>query len=182
LADDGQLMILLRSRLWQNFGQKRLEQGIVKICDCSATSAQIAKNLVLSGIKTVDMYDTKVVRQSDIGNHFFLDQSSLGQNRSKECQRLLNELSPSKRRPVDYNDYELLGRDYFDGFDDLHGFWEWNTHICVRMLAYDERVTSEYCWDFNVPTISVQTCGLAASIRVQIREHSSKPTPSAMNP
>ncbi|KAA1095119.1 hypothetical protein PGT21_035733 [Puccinia graminis f. sp. tritici] len=163
-------------RLWQHFGQRRLEKGIVKICDCSATSAQIAKNLVLSGIKTVDMYDTKVVRQSDIGNHFFLDQASLGQNRSKECQRLLNELSPSKRRPVDYNDYEVLGEGYFGGIDDFHGFWEWNTHICVRMLTYDESVTSQYCWDFNVPTISVQTCGLAASIRVQIREHIMIPT------
>ncbi|KAA1119006.1 hypothetical protein PGT21_012554 [Puccinia graminis f. sp. tritici] len=110
------------------------------------------------------------------------DQESAFISPNSESERLLNELSTSKRRPVDYNGYEVLGEEYFGDLEDFHGFWEWNTHICVRMLTYDECVTSRYCWDFNVPTISVQTCGLAASIRVQIREHISKPTPSAMNP
>ncbi|EFP76651.2 uncharacterized protein PGTG_02112 [Puccinia graminis f. sp. tritici CRL 75-36-700-3] len=139
-------------------------------------SAQIAKNLVLSGIKTVEIYDTKVVRQSDIGNHFFLDQSSLGKNQSKECSRLLDKISPTKYGPVNYEDDDMLGEEYYDGFDDLHGFWEWNTHICARLIARDERFTSQYCWDFHVPTISVQTCGLAARIEVHIREHNMIPS------
>ncbi|EFP76650.2 uncharacterized protein PGTG_02111 [Puccinia graminis f. sp. tritici CRL 75-36-700-3] len=157
-------------RLWEIAGQKRLEKGAVKICDCSATSAQIAKNLVLAGVNHLDMYDDKLVRQSDIGNHFFLDQASLGRNRSKECCRLLKESSPSKSI-VMYND-ELLNEEYFDGFDDFTGFWTWDAHIAVRLIDDDEDIISHHCWDFNVPTILVQTCGLAASIRVQIREHS----------
>ncbi|PLW06507.1 hypothetical protein PCANC_25256 [Puccinia coronata f. sp. avenae] len=161
-------------RLWQSLGQQRIREAAVKICDCSATSAQIAKNLLLAGVRTIDMFDNKVVLQSDIGHHFFLNQESLGLNRSKECCRLLNELGPPKSS-ADWND-ELLDREYFEGFDDLHGFWGWQAHMCVRRPEDDESVTSEYCWDFYVPTVLVQTCGLVATIRVQIRELSIIPT------
>ncbi|KAH9446429.1 hypothetical protein Pst134EA_030346 [Puccinia striiformis f. sp. tritici] len=162
-------------RLWKSLGQQQIEEAAVKICDCSATSAQIAKNLVLAGVKMIDTFDDKIVRQSDIGHHFFLNQSSLGKNRSKEFSRLLNEL-PGKSY-ADYNE-ELLDANYFEGFDDLHGFWGWQAHICVRLVEDHEEVTSRYCWDFYVPTIMVQTCGLVASIRLQIRELGVIPTES----
>ncbi|KAA1079014.1 hypothetical protein PGTUg99_022092 [Puccinia graminis f. sp. tritici] len=44
------------------------------------------------------------------------------------------------------------------------------------MVKADEEVTSRFGWGFNVPTFSVQTCGLVASIRLQIRELYGKPT------
>jgi len=156
-------------RLWDSTGQELIKDAAVKIYDCSATSAQIAKNLILAGMKLVDMFDDKKVRQSDIGHHFFLDQASLGKNRSEECCRLLNELAPSKSRPAMPND-EPLDSSYYDGFDDFSGAWGWTAHLCVRRLQHEEDATNEQCWDFYVPAILVQTCGLVASIRLQIRE------------
>lgn len=169
-------MIILRVRLWDSTGQQLIQDAPVKIYDCSATSAQIAKNLILSGMKLVEMFDDKEVRQSDIGHHFFLDQASLGKNRSEECCRLLNELAPSNRCPAMYND-EALDGSYFDGFDDCSGAWGWTAHICVRRLQREEDANTQHCWDFYVPTILVQTCGLVASIRLQIRELSGKSYP-----
>ncbi|WAR56167.1 hypothetical protein PtB15_7B12 [Puccinia triticina] len=163
-------------RLWQSSGQKRIGKAAVKICDCSATSSQIAKNLILSGVKCLDMFDDQQVRKADIGHHFFLDQESLGRNRSKECCRLLGELPPPYKG-ADYNE-ELLDANYFEGFDDLQGFDGWQAHICVRLISDHEEVTSRYCWDFNVPTILVQTCGLVAMIRTHIREKAVIPTDS----
>ncbi|EFP77810.2 uncharacterized protein PGTG_03766 [Puccinia graminis f. sp. tritici CRL 75-36-700-3] len=157
-------------RLWESSGQKRFEEGAVGICDCSSTSAQIAKNLVLSGIRMVEMFDKGKVRQSDIGNHFFLEQASLGKSRAVECSRLLGELSTSKYNPVHANDDEIYDSEHWDGIEDYSGLAEWTAKICVRMLHDDEQATSRYCWDFNVPAILVQTCGLVASIRLQIRE------------
>ncbi|KAH9440402.1 hypothetical protein MJO28_016397 [Puccinia striiformis f. sp. tritici] len=115
------------------------------------------------------MYDDKVVRQSDTGNHFFLDQKSIGQNRSKECCRLLNELGSSKSGAVTWND-ELLDEWYYESMEDTYGFWGWNAFICVRSTPNDESINCQFCWECNVPTILVQTCGLVASIRVLIRE------------
>lgn len=161
-------------RLWQSLGQQRIQKAVVKICDCSATSAQIAKNLLLAGVRLIEMYDNKVVLQSDIGHHFFLNQESLGHNRSEECCKLLNELGPPKSSAY-WND-ELLDREYFEGFDDFTGLWGWQAHMLIRRPGDDEGVTSAYCWDFYVPTVLVQTCGLVATIRVQIRELSIIPT------
>ncbi|OAV96502.1 hypothetical protein PTTG_00960 [Puccinia triticina 1-1 BBBD Race 1] len=157
-------------RLWESSGQERFKKGAVGICDCSATSTQIAKNLVLSGLGHVEMYDTGVVRQSDVGNSFFLEQASLGDCRATECRRLLGELSTSKHNPVMGNYHEIYNAEYWDGFDDLTGFSDWTAHICVRMVEDDEYVTESYCDRFNVPSIFVQTCGLVASIRVSIGE------------
>ncbi|KNE97462.1 hypothetical protein PSTG_09296 [Puccinia striiformis f. sp. tritici PST-78] len=164
-------------RLWEAEGQKRLTKACAKVCDCSATSAQIVKNLILSGLGHVEMYDDKVVRQSDIGNHFFLNQKSLGQNRTKACAELLNELS-STRRPVMCED-ELLDDNYYEQFElDFTGFDSWNAYICVRLPSDAESTTAHHCWDFNVPCIFVQTCGLVATIRTQIREQSVIPNHS----
>ncbi|OAV99674.1 hypothetical protein PTTG_11717 [Puccinia triticina 1-1 BBBD Race 1] len=151
-----------------------IEKCAVTICDCSATAAQIAKNLAISGIMRLDMYDDQVVRQSDIGHHLFLDQGSLGKNRSEECCRMLKEVARSKGRDspwIDGNDF-LLDRDHYEGIDEFEGFWGWSAFICVRLNSEAEQVTSRYCWDFYVPAIFVQTCGLVARIRLQIREHS----------
>ncbi|WAQ82174.1 hypothetical protein PtA15_2A489 [Puccinia triticina] len=122
----------------------------------------------------LDMYDDQVVRQSDIGHHLFLDQGSLGKNRSEECCRMLKEVARSKGRDspwIDGNDF-LLDRDHYEGIDEFEGFWGWSAFICVRLNSEAEQVTSRYCWDFYVPAIFVQTCGLVARIRLQIREHS----------
>ncbi|POV95384.1 hypothetical protein PSTT_16306 [Puccinia striiformis] len=150
-------------RLWASLGQQQIEEAAVKICDCSATSAQIAKNLVLAGVKMIDTFDDKIVRQSDIGHHFFLNQSSLGKNRSKEFSRLLNEL-PGKSY-ADYNE-ELLDANYFEGFDDLHGFWGWQAHICVRLVKIMKKLL-------------VATAGISIrKYRLQIRELGVIPTES----
>ncbi|PLW14790.1 hypothetical protein PCANC_18901 [Puccinia coronata f. sp. avenae] len=155
-------------RLWESSGQQLIQEAAVKICDCCATSAQIAKNLILCGIKRIEMLDNKVVRQSEIGHNFFLEQSSLGQKRGKECCRLLDELSSSKYAPTDWDD-DLLDSGYFESVDPS-GLWTWQAHVCVRRPDKEEQVVSYWCWDQYVPTILVQTCGLVASIRLQIRE------------
>ncbi|KNE97454.1 hypothetical protein PSTG_09287 [Puccinia striiformis f. sp. tritici PST-78] len=66
----------------------------------------------------------------------------------------------------------LLGAKYFESFDELYGLDSWSASICVRSMQENEEETGRICWDFNVPTISDQTCGLVASIRTHIREHS----------
>ncbi|KAI7957294.1 hypothetical protein MJO28_004389 [Puccinia striiformis f. sp. tritici] len=157
-------------RLWNKSGQKKFQEGCVGICDCSATSGQIAKNLVLGGIKSIAMVDNKIVRQSDIGSNFFLDQASLGKPRVQESPRLLKELTATDEDPFYLNDVDLYSADYFDGLGEINGLEKWTALICVRLIESSEEITFEHCWKYNCPIISVQTCGLVACIRIQLRE------------
>ncbi|EFP77790.2 uncharacterized protein PGTG_03746 [Puccinia graminis f. sp. tritici CRL 75-36-700-3] len=166
-------------RLWGNWGQERLKDAGVGICDSSATSTQIAKNLILSGAKSVLMMDTAKVRQSDIGNNFFLEQASLGKTRAEESGKLLEQLTSTfKYHPVYWHDWEFYNEDFWCELEDIDALADWNAFIGVRMVKADEEVTSRFGWGFNVPTFSVQTCGLVASIRLQIRELYVFQTPS----
>ncbi|POV93939.1 hypothetical protein PSTT_17114, partial [Puccinia striiformis] len=148
----------------------KFQEGCVGICDCSATSGQIAKNLVLGGIKSIAMVDNKIVRQSDIGSNFFLDQASLGKPRVQESSRLLKELTATDEDPFYLNDVDLYSADYFDGLGEINGLEKWTALICVRLIESSEEITFEHCWKYNCPIISVQTCGLVACIRIQLRE------------
>ncbi|PLW11786.1 hypothetical protein PCASD_22390 [Puccinia coronata f. sp. avenae] len=158
---------LIESRLWQSLGQQRIQGACVKIGDCSATSAQIAKNLILAGVRSVFIYDDKLVCQPDLGHHFFLNQESVGRNRAEACCELLDELSPSKS-PTSWFDDTL--ESYIEDCDDLDGFWKWNAYMCVRRPESADELVSGFCWNFYVPMFLVQTCGLVATIRLQIRE------------
>lgn len=136
------------------------------IAPCSATSTQIAKNLVLSGIGRVNLFDEQLVRQADIGNNFFLDQSSLGKPRVEQCEKLLRELNPFTF--ID-DSGSFLEPGCFD-IDLEYGMSEVDAIMTVRILPETEDRTSFICWHDNVPAILIETCGLVARIRLQMRE------------
>ncbi|PLW42713.1 hypothetical protein PCANC_07911 [Puccinia coronata f. sp. avenae] len=122
---------------------------------------------------SVFIYDDKLVCQPDLGHHFFLNQESVGRNRAEACCELLDELSPSKS-PTSWFDDTL--ESYIEDCDDLDGFWKWNAYMCVRRPESADELVSGFCWNFYVPMFLVQTCGLVATIRLQIRELSVIPT------
>ncbi|MBW0487074.1 hypothetical protein O181_026789 [Austropuccinia psidii MF-1] len=153
-------------RLWDVSGQNRLENAKMMISPVTATSSQILKNLVLAGLSYICLIDPDLVRQSDIGNNFFLDQSSLGKSRAEECARFLKELNSDVWFQPDE---AFLQPGIFDR-DLSHGLTQMNVVVGVRLTEQIEELAAEECWYSNVPFISVQTCGLIASIRMQIRE------------
>jgi hypothetical protein len=119
------------------------------------------------------MFDTKVVHQSDIGQHFLLNQERLGCNQAEACCKLLMELKPSSASVNGHNNLLYLK---LEECDDLHGLRGWEALVCVQRPKHAEQSISGYGWDFYVPTALVQTCGLVATIWLQIWELSSEST------
>ena len=83
-------------RLWAAAGQQALEEAHVLLLNEGAgtVGVEMLKNLVLPGIGKFTIVDANVVKEEDLGVNFFLEESSLGKSRAKECCRLLKELNP----------------------------------------------------------------------------------------
>lgn len=64
-------------RLWGAEAQKRLKESNVLIIGLSAVQAEVAKNLVLSGI-SVTLLDDELVTAEDLGANFFLREEHIG--------------------------------------------------------------------------------------------------------
>jgi len=71
----------------------------VLISGLSGLGAEIAKNLILTGIGSVTLHDTVSVTHNDLSSHFYLSEADIGKNRAGASLPRLSELNPySKTR------------------------------------------------------------------------------------
>jgi len=56
--------------------------------------AEVAKNLVLSGIGSITIHDTETVQISDLSANFYLTPEDVGKNRAEACKLKFAELNP----------------------------------------------------------------------------------------
>jgi len=104
-------------RLWGIAAQKRLGSAHVLLVGFNCLNAEICKNLVLAGIKSITLVDDEMVGSDDVGSHIFLHEDSLEHNRveaSLENVRALNPLVNVQREQGD-----VLSKDdsFFKQFD-----------------------------------------------------------------
>lgn len=59
----------------------------------NATIFQIAKNVILGGVKSVTLHDTKNAQLSDLNSQFFLTEADVGTNRATTSHQRLSELN-----------------------------------------------------------------------------------------
>ncbi|KAL0210861.1 hypothetical protein P9112_009159 [Eukaryota sp. TZLM1-RC] len=64
---------------------KKMSETSVLISGMTGVGAEIAKNLILSGMKSVTIHDADTVQHQDLGANFYLDDSMIGQNRAMAC-------------------------------------------------------------------------------------------------
>jgi ubiquitin-like 1-activating enzyme E1 A len=67
-------------RLWGIDAQKRLINSRVCLINMQGLGAEIAKNLVLSGINSLHIIDSNVVTEDDFNSNFLIDRKLLGEN------------------------------------------------------------------------------------------------------
>ena len=72
---------------------RRMQASNVLICGMGGLGVEIAKNVVLAGVKSVTIYDSQPVTYDDLSTQFFLHESDLGKNRATCTQTHLAELN-----------------------------------------------------------------------------------------
>lgn len=100
-ADNGQATAAeidenLHSRQLAVYGRevmKRMAQSSVLITGLNGLGVEIAKNVILAGVKAVTIHDTAQVQLRDLGAQFYLSESDIGSNRAEACKDKLQELN-----------------------------------------------------------------------------------------
>jgi ubiquitin-activating enzyme E1 len=73
---------------------KRMQQSDVLICGLSGLGVEIAKNVILTGVKSVTLWDSKNVSWSDLASQFYLTEKDIGKNRVEVSLPQLKDLNP----------------------------------------------------------------------------------------
>ncbi|KAH7447696.1 hypothetical protein KP509_01G117400 [Ceratopteris richardii] len=86
----------LHSRQLAVYGRetmRRLFRANVFISGLQGLGVEIAKNVILAGVKSVVLHDTRSVDLWDLGGNFYLSDADIGKNRAVACINKLQELN-----------------------------------------------------------------------------------------
>nr|CAB3267419.1 ubiquitin-like modifier-activating enzyme 1 [Phallusia mammillata] len=73
---------------------KRMGAATILISGMKGLGVEIAKNVVLGGVKSVTLHDSEVAVAADLSSQFFLTEADIGKNRATTCAPQVNELNP----------------------------------------------------------------------------------------
>uniref|UniRef100_A0A7N8WK87 NEDD8-activating enzyme E1 regulatory subunit n=1 Tax=Mastacembelus armatus TaxID=205130 RepID=A0A7N8WK87_9TELE len=152
-------------RLWGDHGQEALENAHICLINATATGTEILKNLVLPGIGAFTIVDGHTVSGEDVGNNFFLNNSSIGKNRAQAATELLQELnSDVSGNFVEESPDKLLDNDpeFFHRFTIVIGV-QLPESTCLRL--------GSVLWSASVPFLVCKTYGLIGYMRLTVQEH-----------
>nr|XP_045598563.1 ubiquitin-like modifier-activating enzyme 1 [Procambarus clarkii]XP_045598564.1 ubiquitin-like modifier-activating enzyme 1 [Procambarus clarkii]XP_045598566.1 ubiquitin-like modifier-activating enzyme 1 [Procambarus clarkii] len=84
----------------------RMASASVLVSGLGGLGVEIAKNVILSGVKSVTLHDTRETTLHDLSTQFFLSCDDLGRNRAESCCGRLAELNhyvpvTTTKRPLD---------------------------------------------------------------------------------
>jgi ubiquitin-activating enzyme E1 len=74
---------------------RRLASSSVLVSGLGGLGAEIAKNLILAGVKSLTVHDSAVAQLSDVASNFCLSESSVGANRALASFAQLKTLNDS---------------------------------------------------------------------------------------
>lgn len=72
-----------------------LRTASVLISGLGSVGVEIAKNLILGGVRHVTIHDTKLAKWSDLSAQYYLRDADVGHNRATSCYERLAELNDS---------------------------------------------------------------------------------------
>jgi ubiquitin-activating enzyme E1 len=72
---------------------KKMSQSSVLISGMGGLGVELAKNVILSGIKQVTVHDNKLTTMNDLSSQYYLSLKNIGKNRAESCYEKLSELN-----------------------------------------------------------------------------------------
>lgn len=104
-------------RLWGLESQKRIRGARILISGLNGLGAEIAKNIILSGVKSVALLDDKPVTELDFCSQFLAPHNSVGLNRAEASLFRAQALNPMVEIIVDKENVSQKPDEYFHQFD-----------------------------------------------------------------
>lgn len=104
-------------RLWGLESQKRLRAAKVLLIGLNGFGAEIAKNIILAGVKAVTLLDHRNITDEDKCSQFFVAHSDIGKNRAEASLRRAQDLNSMVIVETDTDNVDDKPDDYFAKFD-----------------------------------------------------------------
>lgn len=104
-------------RLWGLESQKRIRGARILISGLNGLGAEIGKNIILSGVKSVTLCDHKNVTELDFCSQFLTPQAAVGTNRAQASLIRAQALNPMVELFVDQENVIEKGDEFFKNFD-----------------------------------------------------------------
>ncbi|XP_063602052.1 ubiquitin-like modifier-activating enzyme 1 [Penaeus indicus] len=126
----------------------KMADSDVIISGLGGLGVEIAKNVILSGVKSVTLHDTKLATKYDLTTQYFLTSEDVGQNRAIASQPRLAELNSYVHV---YTNTEPLTEEFIKGFSVVV--------LTDSTLEEQLRLTST-CHSRSIPVLVASTRGL----------------------
>lgn len=133
---------------------RRMQASNVLICGMGGLGVEIAKNVVLAGVKSVTIYDTCNVSYDDLSTQFFLHENDIGKNRALCTQPLLAELNT-------YVPVQVLPGNRLISCQDLNQF---QVVVLTQSSIQEQLEFGEYCHQHDIKFIVAETRGIFGQI------------------
>ncbi|KAG8448727.1 hypothetical protein GDO86_015700 [Hymenochirus boettgeri] len=104
-------------RLWGLEAQKRLRTSKVLLVGMRGLGAEVAKNLILAGVKGLTLLDHQQVSQEDSRAQFLIPTGSQGQHRAEASLNRARNLNPMVVVEADTENIDQKHEDFFTQFD-----------------------------------------------------------------
>jgi len=132
--------------------QKRMALSSVLIIGLNGLGIEVAKNVILAGVKSVAVYDTKEVTYSDLSSQFYLTENDIGKNRALISAPKLAELNP-------YVQVYIL-----DDLNPLEFKDKFTVVVLIDMVASKRKELADKCHDVGVSVICGDAFGVFCNI------------------
>jgi len=124
-TDDEAALYDRQIRLWGVDAQKRLNESKILIIGMGGIGAEVAKNIILGGVKSVKLMDDCAVSELDASAQFLVPREAVGQNRAEASLQRAKLLNPMVEVNADSGKPEDKPDEFFTQF----------TVICVTNCA-----------------------------------------------
>ena len=131
---------------------RRMATANVLIIGMGGLGVEVAKNVILAGIKSITLYDNEAVSLRDLGAQFYLTDADIGRNRAEACRDSLQELNTAV--PVSTAEGEL-SEELLSKFQVVVG---------TQMPLSEAIRIDSYCHNAGIAFITSQVRGVFGSI------------------
>ena len=104
-------------RLWGLDAQKRLRASRVLVAGLRGLGCEVAKNLVLAGVKSLKVLDDAALSDEDLESNFLCPVDKVGSNRAETAVERLQQLNPMVEVSSDPGDVGAKPEEFFKDFD-----------------------------------------------------------------
>ncbi|XP_052869273.1 SUMO-activating enzyme subunit 1 [Anopheles cruzii] len=149
-------------RLWGLDSQKRLRGARILIAGLNGLAAEIVKNIVLTGVKSVTLLDDALVTPTEFCSQFLAPPTSVGSNRAEASLARAQNLNPMVELKADPASLASKPDEFFRNFD----------VVCVIGAPTAEQLrVNRACREANVKFFTADLWGMFGFSFADLQEH-----------